>query len=122
MNTIDVDVKTHYLPDQSIPENKQFVYAYTITITNTGDEEAQLISRHWIISDANNKVQEVQGMGVVGEQPTLAPNESYTYTSGVVMETPSGIMGGSYTMQRPSGEKFLAEIPQFALVQPHAVH
>ncbi len=122
MNTIDVDVKTHYLPDQSDPENKQFVYAYTITITNTGDEKAQLISRHWIISDANNKVQEVQGMGVVGEQPMLAPNESYTYTSGVVMETPSGIMGGSYTMQRPSGEKFLAEIPQFALVQPHAVH
>ncbi len=122
MNSIDVDVKTQYLPDQSVPGAKQFVYAYTITITNNGDETAQLISRHWIISDANNKTQEVQGIGVVGEQPTLAPGESYTYTSGAVMETNSGIMGGSYTMQLTSGEKFVADIPQFALVQPHAVH
>ena len=122
MSTIEVLVKTHYMPNQSVPLEHRYVYTYTITIANKGAVPAQLISRHWRITDANEKLQEVQGMGVVGEQPHLKPGESYTYTSGVILETETGIMEGTYHMRTEDGVMFDAPIPAFALVPPHAVH
>ena len=116
-----VSVKTNYMADQTLPQQR-YVYSYTITIANEGDEPAQLISRHWFIRDAKDNLQEVQGMGVIGEQPHIVPGTSYTYTSGVVLETETGIMEGTYHMRADSGEMFDAEIPAFALVPPHAVH
>lgn len=118
---IDISVKTAYRPDQTLPQHR-YVYTYTITIANQGDESAQLISRHWIIRDANDNVQEVQGIGVVGEQPLISPGNSYTYTSGVVLETETGMMEGSYQMRTDTGDTFAANIPVFALVPPHALH
>ncbi len=120
-NKIAVSVKTTYMADQTLPLQR-YVYAYTITIANQGDERAQLISRHWLIRDANDNLQEVQGIGVVGEQPLIVPGESYTYTSGVVLETETGIMEGSYQLRADSGSTFDADIPAFALVPPHAIH
>jgi ApaG protein len=123
MNTpINVSVKTVYVAAQSRPEQQRFVYAYTITITNHGSENAQLISRHWRIKDAEDNLQEVQGVGVVGEQPELSPGGSYTYTSGVIIETETGIMEGTYQMRHADGHLFDAPIPAFALVPPHAMH
>lgn len=123
MNTpINVSVKTVYIAAQSRPEQQRFVYAYTITITNHGSANAQLISRHWRIKDAEDNLQEVQGIGVVGEQPELLPGGSYTYTSGVVIETETGIMEGTYQMRDADGHLFDAPIPAFALVPPHAMH
>ncbi len=122
MSAIQVSVKTTYIAAQSQPLANRFVYAYTITIANQGDVTAQLISRHWLITDANDKLQEVQGLGVVGEQPNIKPGESYTYTSGVILETETGLMQGSYQMRTENGEVFDAEIPAFALVPPHAIH
>lgn len=119
---IQVSVKTVYVAAQSQPQSQRFVYTYTITIANTGDEPAQLISRHWRITDANEKLQEVRGLGVVGEQPVIAPGKSYTYTSGVILETETGLMEGSYQMRRDGGEQFDTPIPTFALVPPHAMH
>ena len=119
---IRVSVKTNYIAAQSQPAEQRYVYAYTITIANQGEEPAQLISRHWHITDANEKVQEVRGLGVVGEQPVIAPGASYTYTSGVILETETGIMQGSYQMRSDSGQEFDAPIPAFALVPPHAMH
>jgi ApaG protein len=116
-----VSVKTNYLADQTLPRQR-YVYSYTITIANEGDEAAQLISRHWLIRDAKDNLQEVQGIGVIGEQPHIVPGASYTYTSGVVLETETGMMEGSYQMRADSGETFDAEIPTFALVPPHAMH
>src|SRR5690606_5644702 len=107
---------------QSRPEQQRFVYAYTITITNHGSANAQLISRHWRIKDAEDNLQEVQGVGVVGEQPELSPGGSYTYTSGVIIETETGIMEGTYQMRHADGHLFDAPIPAFALVPPHAMH
>jgi len=120
-NKIQVSVKTAYMADQTLPRQR-YVYSYTITIENLGDESAQLISRHWFIRDAKDNLQEVQGIGVVGEQPVIASGSSYTYTSGVVLETETGIMEGTYQMQAEGGEKFDAQIPTFALVPPHLVH
>ncbi|HOY23542.1 MAG TPA: Co2+/Mg2+ efflux protein ApaG [Cellvibrio sp.] len=120
-NKILVSVKTNYMADQTLPKQR-YVYSYTITIANEGDEPAQLISRHWLIRDAKDNLQEVQGIGVIGEQPHIAPGTSYTYTSGVVLETETGIMEGTYHMRTDSGELFDAEIPTFALVPPHAIH
>jgi ApaG protein len=120
-NKILVSVKTNYLADQTL-SNQRYVYSYTITIANQGDEAAQLISRHWLIRDAKENVQEVQGIGVIGEQPHITPGSSYTYTSGVVLETETGIMQGTYQMRADSGEIFDAEIPTFALVPPHSMH
>jgi ApaG protein len=120
-NKIEVSVKTAYLADQTLPQLR-YVYTYTITIANQGSEAAQLISRHWLIRDANDNLQEVQGIGVIGEQPLISPGNSFTYTSGVVLETETGIMEGSYQMRANSGETFDAEIPAFALVPPHAIH
>lgn len=122
MSDIQVLVRTNYIEAQSIPLEHRYVYSYTITIENNSAEPAQLISRHWRITDANEKLQEVQGMGVVGEQPHIKPGESYTYTSGVILETETGIMEGTYHMRADDGAMFDAAIPTFALVPPHAIH
>ena len=122
MSAISVNVKAQYIKTQSVPAEHRYVYAYTITIANQGDEPAQLISRDWRITDANEKLQEVQGLGVVGEQPHLKPGETYTYTSGVILETETGLMEGTYQMRTDAGAMFDAPIPAFALVPPHAVH
>jgi len=117
-----IDVKTRYLDEQSTPDDEKYVFAYTISIENTGRDTVQLISRYWHIRDANEQVQEVQGLGVIGEQPTLKPGERYTYTSGTVINTPNGTMLGHYTMQRQDGSQFEAKIPAFSLAIPHALH
>ncbi len=119
---IAVSVKTHYIADQSDPTDHRYVYAYTITIRNQGDIATKLISRHWLITNGNDSVQEVRGDGVVGEQPHLSPGEEYTYTSGVVLETEIGTMEGSYQMITDDGDTFDAPVPTFALVPPHALH
>ena len=119
---ITVAVKTAYLPDQSDPARSTYVFAYTITITNTGEVAAQLISRHWIITDADAQVQEVKGLGVVGQQPLLQPGESFEYTSGTSLGTAVGTMRGSYQMVAGDGKTFDAEIPQFTLSMPRVLH
>ena len=119
---ITVNVRTTYIPDQSDVENGRFVFAYTITITNTGSVAAQLISRHWLITDAENHVQEVRGLGVVGEQPFLKPNESFEYTSGTAIATPVGTMKGSYQMVAEDGKNFDAPIFEFTLSIPRVLH
>ncbi len=119
---ISVNVNTTYLADQSDPSSDRYVFAYTITIANTGTVSAQLISRHWIITDAENVTQEVKGLGVVGEQPLLRPGESFEYTSGTAMATPVGTMHGSYQMVAEDGNKFDAEIPLFTLSMPRVLH
>lgn len=117
-----VSVETHYLEDRSDPSEDQFVFAYTITITNRGTKGAQLLRRHWIVSDSNERVQDVRGDGVVGEQPHLNPGESYRYTSGTVLETPVGTMEGSYQMVADDGTPFDAEIPLFVLSAKRTLH
>jgi len=119
---IDVSVNTAYIPEQSDPAADRYIFAYTITISNNGTETAQLISRHWIITDADNVTQEVKGLGVVGEQPLLRPGESFEYTSGTAMATPVGTMRGSYQMVAEDGNKFEAEIPAFTLSMPRVLH
>jgi len=119
---IKVLVETAYINEQSEPGDNRYVFAYTITITNTGTVPAQLISRHWVITDANNKVQEVRGEGVVGEQPRLAPGDSFRYTSAAMIETPVGCMQGNYQMIADDGVEFDAKIPVFNLSTPHTLH
>jgi len=119
---ISINVDTTYLAEQSDPSSDRYVFAYTITIANTGTVSAQLISRHWIITDAENVVQEVKGLGVVGEQPLLRPGESFEYTSGTAMATPVGTMHGTYQMVAEDGNKFDAEIPVFTLSMPRVLH
>jgi len=119
---ISVKTRTVYIADQSDPANDRYVFAYTITITNTGSVAAQLISRHWIITDATDKVQEVRGKGVVGEQPHLRPGESFEYTSGSAIATPVGTMRGSYQMVADDGTKFEVLIPEFTLSMPRVLH
>lgn len=119
---ISVEAVAEYIADQSAPDDDRFVFAYHITIRNTGDVTAQLISRHWIITDSNNKVQEVRGQGVIGEQPRLAPGEEFRYSSGCVLETPVGTMQGSYQMTAEDGHRFDAEIPPFVLAMPRTLH
>jgi len=119
---IQVAVKTTYLPTQSAPEENRYVFAYTITITNAGDISAKLVTRHWLITDSNNHTQEVRGEGVVGEQPYLVPGMSFEYTSGTVLETPVGVMRGSYQMVADDGVSFDAEIPAFTLSTPRTLH
>jgi ApaG protein len=119
---ISINVNTTYLDEQSDPSADRYVFAYTITIANTGTVAAQLISRHWIITDAENVTQEVKGLGVVGEQPLLRPGESFEYTSGTAMATPVGTMHGSYQMVAEDGNKFDAEIPVFTLSMPRILH
>jgi ApaG protein len=119
---IDIAVETNYIEQQSAPDKDRYVFAYTITIENTGDIPAQLISRHWIITDAAEHVQEVRGDGVIGEQPNLAPGESFSYTSAAVIETPVGTMHGSYQMVAKDGTEFDAPIAAFRLSIPNMLH
>lgn len=119
---IQIHVVTQYLADQSLPAENRFVFAYTITITNHRDAAVQLLSRYWRITDANNHVQEVRGDGVVGEQPLIAPGESYRYSSGSMLTTPVGTMEGSYQMVTTTGESFDAPIRAFSLARPGALH
>jgi ApaG protein len=119
---ISVTTRTTYVAEQSDPDSGRYVFAYTITITNTGSVTAQLISRHWIITDADNRVQEVRGLGVVGEQPLLKADESFEYTSGTAIATPVGTMRGSYQMVAEDGVQFDAPIPEFTLSMPRVLH
>ena len=119
---ITVTTRTAYIPEQSDPNSGRYVFAYTITIKNTGNVTAQLISRHWIITDSNNLVQEVRGLGVVGEQPLLKPDERFEYTSGSALATPVGTMRGTYQMVAEDGLQFDATIPEFALSMPRVLH
>ena len=119
---INIDVATDYVDEQSDPNTGRYVFAYTITISNEGDVAARLLSRHWVITDGNGKVQEVSGDGVVGEQPHLGPGEEFRYSSGAVLETPVGSMQGRYRMQADNGIDFDAPIPAFTLAVPGLLH
>jgi ApaG protein len=119
---ITVVPKAIYVEDQSDPSKNQYVFAYTITVTNTGNVPAQLVSRHWTITDANNKVIDVKGLGVVGQQPLLQPGESFEYTSGTHLETAVGTMRGTYQMVAEDGQHFDASIPLFTLSVPRILH
>ena len=117
-----IQVATNYISEQSEPESGRYVFAYTITIANTGELPARLMSRHWIITDANGKVKEVSGDGVVGEQPRLNPGEEFRYSSGAVLETPVGAMQGLYRMQADNGVSFDTPIAPFTLAVPGVLH
>ena len=119
---IRIQVVTSYIDDQSEPDSDRYVFAYTITISNEGDVAAKLISRHWVITDANGKVQEVSGDGVVGEQPHLQPGEEFRYSSGAVLETPVGAMQCLYRMEAEDGVNFDAPIAPFTLAVPGLLH
>ncbi|HET6905533.1 MAG TPA: Co2+/Mg2+ efflux protein ApaG [Rhodanobacteraceae bacterium] len=119
---IQVSVDTRFVSEQSQPEADRYVFAYTITLRNVGEVPARLLSRHWIITDANGKVEEVRGEGVVGEQPRLKPGEGYSYTSGAVLETSVGTMRGAYTLHADDGTDFETPIPEFVLSVPRTIH
>lgn len=119
---VKVTAQSFFLPDQSDEDNDQYVFAYTIRIENIGQIPAQLMTRHWIITDADNQVQEVRGVGVVGEQPVLKPGEHFEYTSGSSINTIVGTMRGSYQMVAEDGQKFEAIIPEFTLSVPRVLH
>lgn len=119
---IQVVVQSQYLPEQSNPDAGQYSFAYKVRVTNTGSVPAQLISRHWIITDGNGKVVEVRGLGVVGQQPLLAPGQGFEYTSGSQIATPAGTMRGSYFFVAEDGERFEAPIAEFALSMPRTLH
>ena len=122
LNNIRVDVEIRYIEDQSNPEQNYYVFAYTITIQNKGQQSAQLLTRHWVITDSNQKVQEVRGDGVVGEQPLLKPGEQFVYTSGTMLETAVGTMKGSYQMLADDGLQFDATVDEFVLSTPRVLH
>ena len=117
-----VSVRTQYLPEQSDPDRTSFVFTYSITIKNTGTVAAQLISRHWVITDANNHVEEVRGLGVVGHQPLLQPGEQFEYTSGAQLQTQQGSMVGEYFCVAEDGHQFEVKIPEFVLSLPRTLH
>ncbi|MDH3747112.1 MAG: Co2+/Mg2+ efflux protein ApaG [Gammaproteobacteria bacterium] len=119
---IGIQVVTDYVDEQSEPDSDRYVFAYTITISNNGNVAAKLISRHWVITDANGKIQEVSGDGVVGEQPHLQPGEEFRYSSGAVLETPVGAMQGLYRMEADDGVNFDAPIAPFTLAVPGLLH
>ena len=119
---IDIDAFTNYLENQSEPTAGRYVFSYTITIRNVGENAARLLTRHWLITDANGKIQEVHGEGVVGEQPNIEPGEYYRYTSAAMIETPVGVMQGEYKMLGDDGEPFNAIIPAFTLAIPRILH
>ncbi|WP_425357659.1 Co2+/Mg2+ efflux protein ApaG [Methylomicrobium album] len=121
-NKILIETAPHYVEAQSVPEEGRYVFSYTITITNLGAAGARLLSRHWLITDANGKIQEVRGDGVVGEQPYLKPGDFFRYTSGAMIETPVGTMQGEYTMRTDDGSHFNAAIPRFTLSIPRTLH
>jgi len=119
---IDIQVKTQYIPEQSQPEQQRFFFAYTITIKNSGKMAAQLLTRKWLITDANGKIQEVHGKGVVGEQPYLKSGEEFRYSSAAMLETPVGSMQGSYQMKAEDNTLFDAPIPVFRLAWEAILH
>jgi ApaG protein len=119
---IIVEATPYFIEAQSFPKEKRYVFAYTITITNAGEVAAKLLTRHWLITDSNGKIQEVVGDGVIGEQPHLQPGESFRYTSGAMIETPVGTMQGSYTLVTDEGDSFTAAIPRFTLSIPRTLH
>jgi ApaG protein len=119
---IQVSVATRFLDEHSAPQDQRFAFSYTITIRNEGSVPAQLISRHWVITHGNGKVEEVRGSGVVGEQPHLDPGQAFQYTSGAIIETPVGTMQGSYHMVADDGTAFDAPIPRFTLSVPRTLH
>lgn len=119
---VTVDVRTEYLVGQSEPDSERYVFAYHITISNRGETPAQLLTRHWIITDGNNEIEEVKGDGVVGEQPFLEPGQQHQYSSGAILETPVGTMSGSYQMRADDGTEFQADIPTFMLAIPGQLH
>lgn len=119
---IHVEVSPAYIKEQSDPSNNHYVFSYTVTIRNDGDQPARLLTRHWVITDGDGQVQEVRGEGVIGEQPHLQPGEGFQYTSGTFMNTPVGTMQGSYQMITDDGKKFDAEIPSFTLSVPNVLH
>lgn len=119
---ISIHVETSYIEAQSAPTNNIFAFSYTINIQNSGKIAAKLLKRHWVITDADGKVQEVRGEGVVGEQPHLQPGEAFRYTSGTLLATPVGSMQGEYEMVDDSGKRFVAAIPPFSLARPNSLH
>ena len=119
---ISITVKAQHLPEQSDPDNRQFAFAYTVTIRNTGKASIQLIARHWFITDGDNDVQEVRGLGVVGQQPLLRAGEQFEYTSGTSLATPQGTMLGMYFCVAEDGEQFESKIPEFVLSLPRTLH
>ncbi len=119
---IQINAQVKHLEEQSDVADNRYVFSYTITLTNNGADTVQLLSRHWVITDSNNQVQEVRGQGVVGEQPVIKPGQSFGYTSGTVLSTPVGTMTGSYQMVAEDGTKFDAPIPQFVLSVPRVLH
>jgi len=119
---ISVSTRVAFIPDQSDPAEGRYVFAYTITIKNNGKVAARLVSRHWVITDSNNGVQEVRGQGVIGEQPLLKPGETFEYTSGTAVATPVGTMRGTYQMVADDGVQFDAVIPEFTLSMPRVLH
>lgn len=120
--TLEIHIATRFLDEESEPERDRYVFAYTIRIRNLGRRAAQLVSRHWIITDGNGKVDEVHGEGVVGEQPTIEPGDAFEYTSGAVLETAVGSMQGHYDMVGDDGTQFDAPIPPFTLSMPRTLH
>ena len=121
-NNFLVEAEPHYIESQSSPNDNRYVFAYTITITNAGSTPATLLSRHWMITDSNGKIQEVNGSGVIGEQPYLKPGEVFRYTSGTLIATPVGIMQGKYSIISDDGENFTAMVPKFTLSIPRTLH
>ena len=121
-NKILVEATPFFIAEQSVPEKDRYVFAYTITITNKGSVPAQLLNRHWLITDSNGKTQEVRGVGVIGEHPYLKPGEIFRYTSGAVIEKPVGTMQGQYTLHSDDGDEFNATIPKFTLSIPRTLH
>jgi ApaG protein len=119
---VSINVESEYLKEHSEPRTNRHVFAYTVTISNHGLEDVQLLSRHWLITDGKNKVQEVKGEGVIGEQPTIRPGSQFSYTSSAMLETATGTMEGSYQMLSQSGENFDTPIPLFMLSRPGALH
>ena len=119
---LTVTVRTQYLAEQSEPDRSNYAFAYAITITNTGQIAAQVISRHWVITDANNHIEEVRGLGVIGHQPLLEPGQVFEYTSGATLTTPQGSMRGAYFCVAEDGEQFQANIPEFVLSLPRTLH
>lgn len=122
MTNITINIRTRFLEEQSVPANNQYAFAYTVSVTNTGSETIQLLSRYWLITDGNNEQKEVRGDGVVGEQPWIAAGDTFEYTSGAMLKTAVGTMEGSYQMVTQSGEHFDAVIPRFSLNNPKSLH
>lgn len=120
--TVEIQVSTRYLNEDSKPKLNRYIFAYTITISNHSEETVKLLKRHWFITDSNNNVQEVHGDGVIGQQPSIAPGDSYQYTSGAILETTAGTMEGSYDFETQAGEAFNTPIATFALVNRAALH